>query len=66
MIKDEDDIVNKIIFYIKNNCQIEEKYKNTIENTFHYLDHNNSKRTLEEIKKLSKKHEKNYRFNLVH
>lgn len=66
LIKDEDDIVNKIIFYIKNNCQIEEKYKNTIENTFHYLDHNNSKRTLEEIKKLSKKHEKNYRFNLVH
>ena len=52
MIKDEDDIVNKIIFYIKNNCQIEEKYKNTIENTFHYLDHNNSKRTLEEIKKI--------------
>ena len=66
LIKDEDDIVNKIIFYIKNNCQIEEKYKNTIENTFHYLDHNNSKRTLEEIKKLSKKNEKNYRFNLVH
>lgn len=66
LIKDEDDIVNKIIFYIKNNCQIEDKYKNTIENTFHYLDHNNSKRTLEEIKKLSKKHEKNYRFNLVH
>lgn len=66
LIKDEEDIVNKIIFYIKNNCQIEEKYKSTIENTFHYLDHNNSKRTLEEIKKLSKKHEKNYRFNLVH
>ncbi len=66
LIKDEEDIVNKIIFYIKNNCQIEEQYKNTIENTFHYLDHNNSKRTLEEIKKLSKKCEKNYRFNLVH
>ena len=66
LIKDENDIVNKIIFYIKNNCQIEEKYKNTIENTFHYLDYNNSKRTLEEIKKLSKKNEKNYRFNLVH
>lgn len=66
LIKDEDDIVNKIIFYIKNNFQIEEKYKNTIENTFHYLDYNNSKRTLEEIKKLSKKNEKNYRFNLVH
>ena len=66
LIKDEDDIVNKIIFYLKNNCQIEGKYKSTIENTFHYLDHNNSKRTLEEIKKLSKKDEKNYRFNLVH
>lgn len=66
LIKGENEIVNKIIFYIKNNCQIEEKHKNTIIHTFHYLDYNNSKRTLNEIKKLDKKHEKNYRFNSVH
>lgn len=66
LIEKEDEIVNKIIFYIKNNCQIEEKHKNTIINTFHHLDYNNSKRTLEQIKKLSEKNEKNYRFNTVH
>jgi len=66
LIEDEDKIINKIIFYIKNNCEIEEKFKNIIVHTFHYLDYNNSKRTLDEIKKVERKEEKNYRFNSVH
>ena len=66
LIEDEDKIINKIIFYIKNNCEIEEKFKNIIVHTFHYLDYNNSKRTLDAIKKVERKEEKNYRFNSVH
>lgn len=65
LIEEEDKLVNKIIFYLKNNCEIEPKYKEIIKNTFHYLDYNNAQRTLEEIKKLSNKREKNYRFNSV-
>ncbi|MGN1269636.1 MAG: CDP-glycerol glycerophosphotransferase family protein [Clostridia bacterium] len=66
LIEEEENLVNKIIFYIKNNCEIEKKYKDIIKNTFHYLDYNNAQRILVEIKKLSNKNEKNYRFNSVH
>jgi len=62
----EKTIINHIITYIENNCNIKEEYKNRIKNTFKYLDRNNSERIYKEIKKLDEKHDLNYRFNNVH
>lgn len=66
VIEDEDTIEKEIIAFLKNDCKIKEVYKKKINDTFINLDKNNSKRVLEEIKKLDAKKEKNYRFNNVH
>lgn len=66
VIENEEELVNKIKYYLENDCKIEEKYKNIIENTFAYVDYNNSERIYQEIIKLADKNEKNYRFNNVH
>jgi len=66
LITEEDELVNKIIYYINNNLKIEDEYEKIINRTFKYLDHNNSKRILDEIKNIEQKNEKNYRFNIVH
>ena len=44
IIDNEDTLVDKIIEYIKNNCQMEEKYKKRVDNFFKYNDKNNCKR----------------------
>lgn len=64
--KTENDTIDEIEYYIKNNCKIRNEYKSKIEKTFQYLDHNNSKRVFDKILELDNKQERNYRFNNVH
>ena len=49
---DEDDVVNKIIAYIKMNYKVEKIYKNRSDKFFELKDQNNSKRVYEYIKEL--------------
>lgn len=66
VIEDEEKVINKIIFYLKNDCKIEDKYLKKIEDTFKNLDKNNCERIYKEIVRIDKKSEKDYRFNNVH
>ncbi len=50
--KDEEELVNTIIEYIKNDCEIKEEYSNRIKEFFLYTDKNNCKRVSEAINKL--------------
>ena len=47
-----DDTVNEIIKMIENDCKMEEKYIQRVENFYEYHDRNNCKRVYEEILKL--------------
>ena len=47
-----DDTVNEIIKMIENDCKMEEKYLQRVENFYQYHDRNNCKRVYEEILKL--------------
>ena len=62
----KENLMNELINYLENNCNIKEKYKKRIEETFNYIDNDNSKRIYEKIKDIDKKNEYNYRFNNVH
>lgn len=66
VIEEEKEIVDKIIFYINNNCKPEEKYLKRIKETFKFLDKNNCERIYKQIKLIDKDEELNYRFNNVH
>lgn len=66
VIEEENEVLEQIKKYVLNDCKIEEEYKRKIEETFVFLDKNNSKRVYEEIIKLDEKQEKNYRFNNTH
>ncbi|MBQ2666049.1 CDP-glycerol glycerophosphotransferase family protein [Methanobrevibacter sp.] len=44
VIKDEDELVDKLIEYMENDCIMEDKYKQRVDDFFKYNDHNNSKR----------------------
>ena len=44
IIEDENELIDKIIEYMDNNCEMEEIYKQRVENFFKYTDRNNSKR----------------------
>ena len=50
VIKTQDDIVNKLEFYIKNGCTMEEIYKENVDSFFKYIDKNNCKRVYDWIK----------------
>lgn len=50
ILSDETTLVNKIIEYIDNDCDIEDKFKDNVDNFFKYHDKNNSKRCYEWIK----------------
>ena len=65
VIEEEKRLIEKIKYYIKNNCQMEDEYLKQIENTFLYLNRENSERVYKEIIKLDNKNEKVYRFNDV-
>ena len=60
-----EEIMNEIKYYIDNNCNIRDEYKDRIEKTFKYLDHENSKRVFEKIQEIDNG-DINYRFNDVH
>ncbi len=51
VIKEEDDLVDKIIEKINNNCSIEDKYLNRINKFFVYHDKYNCQRTLDAIRR---------------
>lgn len=53
ILKDKE-IIEKIIYYFDNNFELEDEYVTRIENTFEYIDSNNSKRVYDNIMKLMK------------
>lgn len=50
IIKDEDEVINKIMDYIENNCSMEEEYINKVDKFFKYTDKNNCKRVYDFIR----------------
>ena len=55
VVKNSKDLINKIIYYINNNFEMEPKYKKIVNDTFIYRDKNNSKRIIEKTYKSDKK-----------
>lgn len=51
VFKKEEDVVTKVKYYLENNCEMEEKYKERVSNFFKYNDKNNCKRVYEWILK---------------
>ena len=51
VVKSEDELLNKIEEYVKNNCHMRDKYKQRVDKFFKYHDQNNCKRVYEWIKK---------------
>lgn len=51
VFKEEEELVNKIKEYIENDCKMEEKYNNRVNNFFKYTDKNNCKRVYDWIRK---------------
>lgn len=49
LIDNEDDLVDKIIEYIENDCVMEDKYKERVDNFFKFRDQNNCKRVYDWI-----------------
>lgn len=49
IIDNEERLIDKIIEYMDNNCQMEEKYQKRVENFYKYIDKNNSKRVYDWI-----------------
>ncbi len=54
IVETEEGVIQKLETILKRNCQMEEKYIKSVENTFEYNDNNNCKRIYDEIIKLSK------------
>ena len=65
IVEKEEQLINEIQYYIQNNCQIKKEYKEKIENTFIYFDHNNSKRTFNRLIELDNRNNVDYRFNNI-
>jgi len=65
VIEKEKELIDKIKYYIDNDCKTEEKYINQIEDTFLYLNRENSERVYKEIIKSDNRNEKVFRFNDV-
>lgn len=51
VIKNEEDIINKIKYYLDNDCVMEDLYKKRVDDFFKYTDRNNCMRTYEWIYK---------------
>ncbi len=66
VVEEEKQLIDEIEYYINNNCKIEDKYKNKIEDTFINLDHNNSERVFKKIRELDNNEDVNYRFNNIY
>ena len=50
VIKDENELIQKIKYYIENECLMEEKYQKRVTSFFKYNDKNNTKRVYDWIK----------------
>ncbi len=51
VIKSEKDMIDKIKYYLENNCRMEDLYKKRVDNFFKHTDKNNCKRTYDWIYK---------------
>lgn len=49
LIDNEEDLINRIIEYIENDCKMENKYKERVDNFFKFRDQNNCKRVYDWI-----------------
>ena len=49
LITTEEDLIDKIFYYIDNDCKMEDKYVNRVETFFKHTDKNNRKRVYEWI-----------------
>ena len=49
VIKSEENLVEKIKYYLENDCEMEETYRNRVEDFFKYTDKNNCRRVYEWI-----------------
>lgn len=54
VMKEEDDVIDYLSFLIKNNCVVEKKYLERIDNFFQHIDHSNCQRTYEYIVNFNK------------
>lgn len=52
VVKEEEELVDLILEYIENDCEIKKKYSNRIDEFFLYTDRNNCKRVYSKIKEL--------------
>ena len=50
VVKNEEYLVDKIKFYLSDDCKMEDKYKERVDDFFKYKDKNNSKRVYDWIK----------------
>lgn len=50
VFENEDDVVEKVMEYVSNNCEMEDKYKKRVDDFFEYTDKNNCKRVYEWLK----------------
>ena len=49
--KSETELLDKLTYYIENDCQMEDEYKKRVDKFFTHIDKNNSKRVYDWIKK---------------
>lgn len=54
IVTEYDKIIEELCMYMKNNCEMEEKYVRRVDDFFAYRDHNNCKRIYEIIKSMEK------------
>lgn len=52
VLYDEETLVDKIVDYMENGCQLKEEYQKRIDKTFPFADHSNCERVFEKIKSL--------------
>ena len=50
VFENEDDVVEKVMEYVNNNCEMEDKYRKRVDDCFEYTDKNNCKRVYEWLK----------------
>ena len=53
--RSEDGLVDSIIEYMKNNCELKEEYEKRVNAYFLFTDNNNSMRVYDAIKRLPRK-----------
>lgn len=51
VLESVDEVVDKIIAYLKSGCEMEKVYKDRVDKTFAHIDHNNCKRILDATRK---------------